>query len=165
MLTGNLIAILSSTLIHYVYSKFVDPQNYNFSDLDKEITLVEYDPRGLSSAERDECMLAREEKWAKRWAYGLTLILVVIWPLASIPAGVFSQTYFSFWVLGSIIWGAAAAFCVAFLPLIESWRGISSMMCSACYWSCGYSTKTDGSSEEEGKIRSSARSTESHDTV
>jgi SSS family transporter len=47
MLSGNLIAILSSGLIHYVYSVFIDPQDYDFSELDKNITLVENDTSGL----------------------------------------------------------------------------------------------------------------------
>merc|ERR1712086_1199863 len=36
MLSGNLIAILSSGLIHYVYSKFIDPQEFDFSTLNSK---------------------------------------------------------------------------------------------------------------------------------
>jgi urea-proton symporter len=41
MLSGNLVAIISSGIIHYVYSVFIDPQVFDFSELDKRITLVE----------------------------------------------------------------------------------------------------------------------------
>ena len=47
MLSGNLIAIFSSAFIHFVYSMFIDPQDYDFNELDKHITLVEQDTHGL----------------------------------------------------------------------------------------------------------------------
>jgi Na+/proline symporter len=34
MLCGNVVAIVSSGLIHYVHSKYIDPQNYDFAELD-----------------------------------------------------------------------------------------------------------------------------------
>merc|ERR1712226_1461450 len=58
--------------------------------------------------------------WISRRGYVLTIILVVVWPLLSIPAGVFSESYFSFWVLLSIAWGFGAAMLITVLPLIES---------------------------------------------
>ncbi len=120
MLSGNLIAILSSGAIHYVYSKFVDPQDYDFSTLDSSISLVEDDQRGLSTEETDTVMLRRAERWITRRGYVLTLVLVVIWPLLSIPAGVFTKTYFAFWVLVAIAWGFGSAIIITFMPLIES---------------------------------------------
>merc|ERR1719183_3279039 len=54
MLSGNLIAILSSGFIHYVYSKFVDPQDYDFSQLDANIHLVEQDLSGLGVEQQDK---------------------------------------------------------------------------------------------------------------
>merc|ERR1711935_847003 len=95
MLSGNLIAILSSGLIHYVYSKFIDPQDFDFSTLDGNITLVEEDKRGLTSDEQDTVMLRRAERWIKRRGYVLTLVLIVIWPLLSVPAGTFTKSYFA----------------------------------------------------------------------
>lgn len=40
--------------------------------------------------------------------WGLSLLLVVVWPLLALPAGVFSKSYFTFWVILAIIWGYAA---------------------------------------------------------
>merc|ERR1712238_560983 len=57
MLSGNLIAIISSGIIHYIYSKFIDPQDFDFSTLDAGITLVEEDKRGLGASEQDAKML------------------------------------------------------------------------------------------------------------
>jgi len=120
MLTGNLFAILSSGLIHFVYSYFIDPQDYDFATLDLAITLVEADNRGLTDEEQDEVMLRRAERWIKRRGYILTFVLIIFWPLLSVPAGVFTKTYFSFWVLVAIGWGFGSAIIITVLPLVES---------------------------------------------
>lgn len=133
MLSGNLIAILSSGLIHYVYSKFIDPQEYDFSTLDAAISLVEDDTRGLGADEQDATMLRRAERWITRRGYVLTLVLVVIWPLLSIPAGVFTKDYFAFWVLVAIAWGFGAAIIITFLPLIESSEEITTALSGMYY--------------------------------
>lgn len=134
MLSGNLIAILSSGVIHYVYSKFIDPQNYDFSELNNHITLVEQDTRGLTADEQDPVMLRRTERWIKRRGYVLTLLLIFVWPLLSVPAGVYSKAYFAFWVLVAIAWGFGAAIVIAVLPLTESSEDIN-MVLSGIYYS------------------------------
>jgi Na+/proline symporter len=133
MLAGNLIAIISSGVIHYVYSKFIDPQDYDFTQLDKNIHLVEQDTRGLTDEEKDPVMLRRAERWITRRGYVLTLILIVIWPLLSIPAGVFSQSYFAFWVLVAIAWGFGAAIIMLILPLSESSEDIGMVLTGIYY--------------------------------
>jgi len=132
MLSGNLIAILSSGLIHYVYSKY-DPQDFDFSTLDSSITLVEEDKRGLTSLEQDATMLRRAERWIKRRGYILTFVLIIVWPLLSVPAGVFTRDYFAFWVLVAIAWGFGAAIIITFLPLIESSEEIATAMSGIWY--------------------------------
>lgn len=120
MLSGNLVAILSSAFIHYVYSVCVDPQDYDFSELDQHISLVEEDMRGLTADEQDPVLLRRAERWITRRGYALTIILIFVWPLLSVPAGVFTQSYFAFWVLVAIAWGFGAALVITVLPLVES---------------------------------------------
>lgn len=120
MLSGNLVAILSSGLIHYVYSTFIDPQDYDFATLDASIKLVEDDQRGLTEAEKDPELLANAERWITRRGYCLSVMLIIVWPLLSLPAGVFSKSYFAFWVLISMIWGFGAAIIITVLPLTES---------------------------------------------
>lgn len=120
MLSGNLIAIFSSGIIHYVYSKFIDPQDYDFADLDTHIRLVEEDTRGLTDDEKDPVLLRRAERWIRRRGYVLTIMLIVVWPLLSVPAGKFTQSYFAFWVLVAIAWGFGAAIIITVLPLSES---------------------------------------------
>merc|ERR1711966_163530 len=120
MLSGNLIAILSSGLIHYVYSKFIDPQDFDFSTLDANIHLVEQDLSGLGAEQQDKDELRRAKRWITRRGYLLTFVLVIVWPLLSIPARVFTKEYFAFWVLVSVAWGFGAAITITFLPLFES---------------------------------------------
>ena len=128
MLSGNLIAIVSSAIIHWSYSTFVDPQDYDFSELNKHITLVEQDLRGLGVEDQDPVELANAERWIKRRGYFLTFILIFVWPLVSIPAGVFSKSYFAFWVLVAIAWGFGAAIVITVLPLVESAEDISKVL-------------------------------------
>lgn len=124
MLSGNLIAILSSGLIHYVYSVFIDPQDYDFSTLDANITLVENDTSGLEAEQQDPEELKKAYNWITRRGYVLTIVLIFIWPLLSIPAGKFSESYFAFWVLVAIVWGFGAAVVITVLPLIDDQEAI-----------------------------------------
>ena len=119
MLTGNLVAILSSGLIHFVYS-MIFPQDFDFEELDANIKLVEEDDSGLTAEDKDPEMLAEAYKWITTRGWILTIVLVIIWPLLSIPAGKFTKDYFSFWVLIAIAWGFGAAIVITFLPLLES---------------------------------------------
>ena len=52
MLSGNLIVILIYGIIHYVYSKFIGPQDYDFDQLDKDIHLIKQDMSGLTESEQ-----------------------------------------------------------------------------------------------------------------
>jgi hypothetical protein len=133
MLSGNLVAIISSGVIHFLYSVCIDPQDYDFSELDKHITLVEQDLRGLTADEKDPELIARTEKWIVRRGWLLTILLVIVWPLLSVPAGVFSKAYFSFWVLVAIAWGFTAAVVIVVLPLSESADDISKVMTGIYY--------------------------------
>merc|ERR1712127_52746 len=129
-------AIILQTIglnLGWVYSKFIDPQDFDFSTLDDKITLVEEDKRGLGASEQDAVMLRRAERWIKRRGYVLTLVLIVIWPILSIPAGVFTRDYFAFWVLVAIAWGFGAAIIITFLPLIESSEEIATALSGLYY--------------------------------
>ena len=120
MLSGNLVAIMSSAFIHFVYSYCFDPQDYDFTTLDEHITLVEEDLRGLTEEEKDPETLRRAERWITRRGYVLTFILIIFWPLLSVPAGKFTESYFAFWVMVAMAWGFGAALIITVLPLVES---------------------------------------------
>merc|ERR1711948_16318 len=59
-------------------------------------------------------------KWIVIRGWFLAIFLILVWPLISIPAGVFTQTYFAFWVMVAVIWGFGAAVIIIALPLLES---------------------------------------------
>jgi hypothetical protein len=125
MLSGNLVAIFSSAFIHWFYSTFIDPQDYDFAQLDQNISLVEEDLRGLSDEEKDPVLLAKAERWILNRGYALALVLIIVWPLLSIPVGKFTQGYFAFWVLISLAWGFGGAIVITVLPLVESSEDIN----------------------------------------
>jgi hypothetical protein len=61
---------------------------------------------------------------ALRWTYitggVLTLLLIVLWPLLALPAGVFSQSYFTMWIIIALIWGLLASLGCILVPIWES---------------------------------------------
>lgn len=127
MLTGNLFAILSSGIIHYIVSK-MENETFDFSTLNDKIKLVENDLSGLTAKDQDPAALSKAYRWITRRGYVLTFVLIIVWPVLSIPAKVFSEAYFSFWVLVSIIWGFGAAIVIAILPLLESSEELEMIM-------------------------------------
>lgn len=153
MLSGNLIAILSSGFIHYVYSKFIDPQNYDFSQLDANIHLVEQDLSGLGPEQQDKNELRRAKRWITRRGYLLTFVLIILWPLLSIPAQVFTESYFAFWVLVSIAWGFGAAITISFLPLFESQDEIGKVLSGMFNYCLGRKGDADQYAEEETPVK------------
>jgi SSS family transporter len=149
MLSGNLIAICSSGIIHFVYSMFIDPQDYDFAELDQHIRLVEEDTRGLTDEEKDPVVLRRAERWITRRGYVLTLVLIIIWPLLSVPAGKFTQSYFAFWVLVAIGWGFGAAIIITVLPLTESSEDIGMALTGMWNMISGRNPERPAGMEEE----------------
>jgi len=159
MLAGNLVAILSSGSIHYLYSCWW-PQDFCFDSLDERIRLVENDMSGLSAEDKDPKMLADAYRWIKIRGLAVTILLLVIWPLASIPARTFTKGYFKFWVLVAIIWGFLSAVVITILPLWESsrelmqvFRGLAQFKSSRLVNNRS-SIKTDDSGNEEDSNKS-----------
>jgi len=118
MLVGNLVAICSSGIIHVILS-LIWPQNYDFQTM-KAIEMLEDDQRGLDPQDYSEEFLNEASRWVQGWGWGFTIVMVIIWPLLSIPAGVFSRDYFSMWVFISIAWGFLATGIIVILPVYES---------------------------------------------
>ncbi|KAK3429724.1 hypothetical protein EUGRSUZ_E01215 [Eucalyptus grandis] len=125
MLAGNLVSILTGGAIHAICS-FLWPQNYDW-ETTKEITMVEKDKTDLSSSEFMEEKLMRAKAWIVRWGVGFTLVIVVLWPVLSLPAREFSKGYFTFWAAIVIAWGTIGSAVIIALPVIESWQTIQSV--------------------------------------
>ena len=56
------------------------------------------------------------------WATGgtLTLVLLILWPILALPAKVFSEGYFTMWVVIAMIWGIVASTVCIVLPVFEA---------------------------------------------
>jgi len=115
---GCITAIVSSGLIHTLWS-LASPQNYNWESMGK-IEMLEDDQRGLDPEEYSDAVLDKALRWVKSYGYGFTILMAIIWPILSLPAGVFTQSYWALWVFISLAWGFIASFVIIALPLYES---------------------------------------------
>ncbi|KAJ1452679.1 hypothetical protein M885DRAFT_444627, partial [Pelagophyceae sp. CCMP2097] len=127
MLSGNVVALASSAIIHWTHSKMY-PQNYDWETM-KQIKLLDETTSGLTAEDLDPVMLDAASAWVKKFGYGFTLIIVVAWPALSTPAGVFTKDYFAFWVFIAITWGLAAATVIIVLPIYEAREAIANVSC------------------------------------
>merc|ERR1740138_485931 len=120
-LAGCITSIASSGLIHTIIS-FVAPQNYDWKSMG-EIEMLDDDQRGLPEMlpmEFSDEFLTKALNWVKFYGYGFTILIVVIWPVLSTPAGVFTKDYWAFWVFISLMWGFIATAVIISLPIYES---------------------------------------------
>lgn len=163
MLSGNLISILSSGAIHYIFSISSDAEEYDFSTLDQNISLVEQDFRGLSPADKDPRMLERAQRWIIRRAYALSLVLIVLWPLLSITSGIFTKGYFTFWVLVAIVWAFGAAIAITVLPIKESSHVIEKALSGMLRCLTGIELTSEAEEEHKDRHNRDHSSTTGHD--
>merc|ERR1712176_1244967 len=145
-LAGNIVALGSSALIHVAFS-LASPQNYDFKSMG-EIAMMEDDRRGLDGEDYSEEYLNQAKWWIQKWGWDFTILMVIVWPVLSLPAGVFSKDYWSFWVFVSIAWAFVATFCIVTLPIYESMDAITGV----CMWMVGKKrpavpNKADGARE------------------
>ena len=75
---------------------------------------------GLSADDLDPEELLKAKRWIAKAGWGFTLLIVVIWPVLSTPAGVFTKDYFAFWIFIAVIWALVASFIIIVLPIWES---------------------------------------------
>ena len=126
MLAGNLVAILTGGTVCAGLS-LMNPDDYDFEGT-RNIRMVEEDNDWQNDPEYDPATLAKSKRWISMWGIGITFLLIVFWPVLSIPAGVFTESYFDFWVALSMIWGLVAAGCVVFWPLWESRKELATVI-------------------------------------
>ena len=128
MLGGNLAAIFVSAFVCIIMS-IMKPQNYDWQTT-REIALVEEDGTDESELTAEDSPEAMDKAavWMKWACWGFTAVLVVLWPLLALPAGVFSKGYFTFWVAVSMAWGLAALVVGVSLPFWESRHSIAAIV-------------------------------------
>lgn len=134
MLGGNLAAIFVSMFV-CVGISLAKPDNYDWQTT-REIALVSEDGAEAEefTGEDSKEAMDKASKWMIYAGWGATLVLVVMWPLLTLPAGVFSKSYFTFWVILSILWALIATVIGFVLPFWESRETIGAIFSGMC---CG----------------------------
>jgi len=123
LLAGNVCAIMVSAVVCIGIS-LASPQNYNWEDLRTatDAFMVEADRHAKLDDDDGEDGKKAMDKAAFYTQWGalvLSIVLVVLWPLLSLPADPFSEQYFSFWVVIAFIWGHVAFVITVLLPIYE----------------------------------------------
>mgnify|MGYP003684421691 CR=1 FL=1 len=117
MLAGNLVALLSSAFITVAWS-LVFPENYDFESM-KRIPVVELDEYVPDAGETPE-KLAEARQWIIKWGWTVSIILIIMWPLATVPWGVFPRSLFALWSSIAVVWGFLATVVIIALPIYEA---------------------------------------------
>ncbi|GLC42949.1 hypothetical protein PLESTF_001942000 [Pleodorina starrii] len=129
MLAGNLVALFFSMILCIVLS-YIFPQDFDWAEL-RNIPVIESDPNSdPNNFEGEDSPEALNHVIRFTWATGgtLTLLLLILWPILALPAKVFSQGYFTFWVIIAMIWGIVASVICIVLPIVEA----SDVIFAAC---------------------------------
>ena len=129
MLGGNLASIFVSAGVCIVMS-IMKPQEYDWQTT-REIALVDEDAvvdETEVAPEDSKDAMDRAAKYMMMACWGFTAVLVVLWPLLALAAGVFSKSYFTFWVALSMAWAVVACTVGIALPFYESREAIGAIV-------------------------------------
>lgn len=118
-LAGNLASIITGGVVHAIFS-FISPDDYDWEST-RAISLVEDHHGEIDEKEYDPVALEHASYWILKWGGAFTSIIIFIWPVLALPAGVFSEGYFTFWAIIAILWGTIGSAVIILLPLYESW--------------------------------------------
>ncbi|KAG2494461.1 hypothetical protein HYH03_007513 [Edaphochlamys debaryana] len=130
MLAGNLVALFFSMILCIIFS-YIWPQDFDWAEL-KNIPVIEQDPNSNpNNFEGEDSPEALDHVIKFTWATGgvLTLVLLILWPILALPAKVFNQGYFTFWIIIAMIWGIVASCICIVLPIWEAQDIIKAMFC------------------------------------
>ncbi|KAM7213408.1 putative urea active transporter 1 [Rhypophila decipiens] len=139
MLVGNIVSLLSPVVIIplLTYLPPFKPQKYDWQSMlnirkvddhdiadeahiDLERVPGEHRPTGIDP-EQEQVKLAKAAKIARWLTIGLTLSLLVLWPMPMFGSGyIFSKGFFTGWVVVGILWLFVSTGICVFLPLFES---------------------------------------------
>lgn len=75
-------------------------------------------------SDNQKCEHPDQPWWAIRFseiqiAVGLSVLLVVVWPALTLPAGVFSKGYFTFWIALTVVLATVATLVIIVFPVYE----------------------------------------------
>jgi SSS family transporter len=125
-LAGNCASLFGSIFIVFPVS-LLKPQNFDWKDLRTRtdaniIDAADNDDSAMLDEEGPESAAAMDQALSYTYKTGgaLTLILIILWPCLTIPAGHFTASYWGWWVALAIIWGLLATISTILLPLWEA---------------------------------------------
>jgi hypothetical protein len=132
MLIGNLCSILVSAVVTTVHA-WVWPDDYDWTSTRALKGLEEKEEEVEQAVELGDEMnpqaLTDAKKFVLKWGIAFTVLMLVLWPLLSLPAGApFPLGYFELWVWVGIVWGFLSTAVITVLPLYESRREIAKVV-------------------------------------
>ncbi|KAG6557244.1 hypothetical protein Mapa_001171 [Marchantia paleacea] len=120
-LSGTCAAVAASLVILCVWT-WIRPTKDDYLEKFKQIELMD----GvviLDTPDKDSKM----HPWFNKYtcfALPLSFVLLVVWPLLTLPADIFSQGYFTFWVILAAVWTIIATVVATVQPLVEARRAL-----------------------------------------
>lgn len=149
MMSGNVVALISPIFVTVIIS-LIKPDNFNF-DATREIQQVDDSNQeeipgdfhesnneaevnneksgAITNTEEEMEAMAKSSRFAKISSIVLSLALFVLWPLPMFFSKyVFSKSFFTGWVVVSIIWVFISTIAVGIYPVYESRHTIVSIV-------------------------------------
>jgi hypothetical protein len=126
MLAGNCVALFGSLIMLIVWS-LIFPENYDFKSM-REIPQIDEIHDVTDEEEEDPEMLKHAHEWVEFWGWIMVVVIIFLWPIATLPWGVFPKALFSIWVSVSLIWAIVGSGFVVLLPIIESMDTFSTVV-------------------------------------
>jgi urea-proton symporter len=132
-LAGNLVALFSSPIICIAISLMSPQKDFDWDQLKKktEEWLIEDDIDekdrvthseliGMNHGQEDsEEELSKVLYFSYWFGGGLSIVLIIAWPLLTLPEVNFSKSYWNWWVAIGFIWAHCAAFVTMVYPIWE----------------------------------------------
>ncbi|KAJ1491809.1 hypothetical protein T484DRAFT_3104185 [Baffinella frigidus] len=83
--------------------------------------LVEADRMARLNPHGEESIEMMQIQLRRTWIVGgvMSVVLIIVWPLLTLPANPFTESYFTFWVALAFIWAHFAAFTTIVGPVLE----------------------------------------------
>eukprot|EP01134_Creolimax_fragrantissima_P003171 CFRG3171T1 len=128
MLAANLVAIFVSGIVCTAVSLIWREDSCDWENTTMKIPLVERDLIGTVYTDKQTQEMNLISRRILYFGFGLTIVLVILWPVLTIPAGVFSKGYWKFWVTLSILWGVVATILMVCLPVYEARQSILAVL-------------------------------------
>ncbi|KAK9840778.1 hypothetical protein WJX81_004136 [Elliptochloris bilobata] len=127
LLTGSIISVGVSAILLVLISLIAPCKPFDWEELNTKITTTEdvvkrpgAEDASVNISEEDAAMIARMRKPVWLIVFVGAFIGLVVWPLLSLPANVFSLGYFRFYVVLTFIILIVASIIGIFLPIWEA---------------------------------------------